>query len=190
MAKSSDDRQLVQRCGRELPYDTRAFAELVRRHEARIFRLCAAIVGTAEADDASQEVFLRAFSALPKLRDGSSFRGWLYRIATNVCRTRLARSTRRLERQTEYWMREGGVSERATEPLDLDGEFEGPVADALGELKGTDREVLLLRFVGDLNLEELAAATDSKLSATKMRLYRAVDRFRGAFERAQRADEM
>lgn len=68
-----------------------AFDELVRRHRAVVFAVAARLVGPDEADDVTQDTFLRAFHRLSQYRGESSFRTWLLRIAHNTALTELTR---------------------------------------------------------------------------------------------------
>ncbi|HLJ30717.1 MAG TPA: sigma-70 family RNA polymerase sigma factor [Candidatus Angelobacter sp.] len=86
-SQPDEDRDLLEqiRAGR-----LDLFHELVRRHEAAIFRGAMAILGnTADAEDVTQETFLRAFRNLNRFRGEAKFRTWLIQIAVNVARSRL-----------------------------------------------------------------------------------------------------
>src|SRR5512139_3891431 len=74
--------------------DTQAFAELVTRYTAPIFNLAFRLTGDrAEAENTTQEAFLRAYAALPRSRTDLAFKPWLFQIAVNLCRD-LARKQR------------------------------------------------------------------------------------------------
>ena len=77
--------------------DEDAFQRLVGRHRGELHAHCYRMLGSLhDADDALQDTLLRAWRALPNFRGGSSFRTWLYRIATNVCLDAIARRTKRV----------------------------------------------------------------------------------------------
>jgi len=83
----------ARRGGRE------AFAELVRRHERRVYAIALRMAGNpADADDLAQEVFLTAWKAIGSFRSGSSFYTWLYRIAVNASLTFLKKRGRERNR--------------------------------------------------------------------------------------------
>lgn len=76
-----------------------AFAELVRRHERRVYGLVFRMVRNhSDADDLAQEVFLTAFRSIASFRRGSSFYTWLYRIAVNMSLTFLKKRSREKDR--------------------------------------------------------------------------------------------
>lgn len=174
------DAELVARCRSELPYDIRSFATLVARHEPSVHRTCARLVGdSAAAEELAQDVFMRVLNGLSGFEARSSFRTWMFRIVRNVCATYNAKTTRRRELMDGYVRETHGSADSSAE-----GESEATdrVQEVLGRMDPKDREVLTLRFVGDLALQEIAEALGIGLSATKMRLYRAEDRFRALYE--------
>src|SRR5262245_60439839 len=66
--------------------DSSAFGEIVLKYQDRIYNLCRHMLGNAQdAEDAAQDVFLKAYQALPKFQPHASLFTWLYRIATNTC---------------------------------------------------------------------------------------------------------
>lgn len=93
-----DERSLVQRI---VTGDRDAYAELVRAHQARILRVCTALLGDPMlAEDAAQETFLKAYQSLASFRGQSAFGTWLYRIAANRCLDLLRKRQRE---HTESW---------------------------------------------------------------------------------------
>src|SRR5437660_9973222 len=93
--EADEDRELVQqiRNGR-----LELFHELVHRHESAIFRGAMAILGNAaDAEDVTQETFLRAFRRIDQFRGEAKFRTWLIQIAVNIARSKLKKAKR------EHW---------------------------------------------------------------------------------------
>ena len=177
------DEILVELCHGELPYATDAFESLLRRYEPTVYRTCLRYLGNAQdAEEASQDAFLRAFHGLKKFSGDSLFRTWLYRIVANVCATRYQKMKREAERQAAYI--EDVVTEaRGTyESPQTALELSGPVADALTSLSAEDRQVLILRHVSELTVPEIASIIQTKLSTAKMRLSRAEKRMREQYE--------
>src|ERR687898_1461010 len=77
--------------------DDEAFGRLVEPHRGELHAHCYRMLGSLHvADDALQDTLLRAWRALPNFRGGSSFRTWLYRIATNTCLDAIARRSKRV----------------------------------------------------------------------------------------------
>ena len=188
------DGELVQLCRQQLPYDTSAFEQLLGRHEPVVFRTCMRYLGNQhDAEDAGQEIFLRAFHGLKRFKADSAFRTWLYRIVVNVCITRMQKLAREREQGQRYRDElTDQIEQRSTaataklDPSQTWGEaiaIGGPVGAALDSLAEGDRTILILRLVSELSLQELADALEISLSAAKMRLTRAQDRLKEAYQR-------
>ena len=107
-----------------------AFAELVRRHERRVYGVCYRMAGDhADADDLAQEVFLTAWRAIGSFRRGSSFYTWIYRIAVNASLTHLKKKGREKTR--------AAFDENAAVSVPVPGAPSSPEgSSALNELKG------------------------------------------------------
>lgn len=183
-----DEESLLARCREELPYTMDAFSEIVRRHERYVFNLCRRYLGTAEeAEDVTQDVFMRVFHALPGFEGRSQFKTWLYRITMNQCHG-AAEKRRHFVRDTDD--DENGslfdnlLIDEHTPEGDYDtAEEEDCVQTTLGKMKNRESEILNLRFMGELSLEEIATTLGAKLSATKMRFYRAMEQFKKLYEK-------
>lgn len=151
---------------------------LIHRHQSDLIRRCRARLGNAsDADEAVQETLLRVFRALTRFRGDAAFRTWLFTIADNQCNTLSLRRSRQV------------MSEHIRALIVLHEQFaqEGPanedraaierVQEVLSLLPGQARDVLMLRFYGDLSFEDIAKTLGIGLSAAKMRLYRALVQF-------------
>ncbi|MDQ6643692.1 MAG: sigma-70 family RNA polymerase sigma factor, partial [Chloroflexota bacterium] len=78
------DQELVARCKKELPGNTRSYEELVQRHMTHVHSIVYRIVNhKEEAEDITQEVFVKVYHSLKKFEQQAAFSSWLYRIATN-----------------------------------------------------------------------------------------------------------
>jgi RNA polymerase sigma-70 factor (ECF subfamily) len=191
------DEELVRRCRAEVPYGTVAFEILVRRYEPSVLRTCWHYLrDSAEAQEASQDVFVRVFRGLQRFEGRSSLRTWLFRIVRNVCVTRRMSRNERGTRELVYVQEATRQADVAREeaarddpPHRRDGNAlaasPGRAGAAVATLSRLDREILVLRFVSDLQLEGIAEMLDLSLSAAKMRLYRGLERFRCAYERSE-----
>ena len=175
----SDD-ALVSRCQAELPYDTRAFTELLRRYEPSVFRTCCQYLGNEQdAEEVSQEVMLRVFRKIKQYEGRSSFQTWLYRVTANLCATRYAKleGAQRLRREyvDDRLVREFADTEARS---GVAPEMEGLVGAVFERLEPAERQALVLRHVSGLSFQEIADALEIGLSAAKMRVYRAEEHFR------------
>lgn len=156
--------------------DRNAYALLVNKYETRVRGCCRSLLrNAADAEDAAQEVFIRAYEGLTRFRGDAAFSTWLYRIAVNRCRDLLRKSSREKAESWERLLEEHG--ERAEAMLAT--EPEAPPVDAalleriLGRLPEPYRAVLVLREMHQLSYEEIAAALGCSLDAVKGRLKRA-----------------
>jgi RNA polymerase sigma factor (sigma-70 family) len=168
--QAPDDRPVRARRG-----DARAYESLVQEHQAIAFRTAYLITGSAaDAEEAAQEAFVRAWLALKRFRHGAEFRPWLLAIVANEARNRV-RNRRRRE----------GLAERAAQELAWQAPSEGPATpvdgrlrEALAALPERDRSVLACRFVLDLGEHETAAVLGVARGTVKSRTARALERLR------------
>jgi len=172
-----DERKLVVRAKQELPYRTDAYSLLMKSYEKRIYWMCQRIIcDDNESYDAAQEVLIRVFHHLPSFNEKSSFKTWLYSIARNTALTQLKKSkhlkqARELSEVSENDLKDSYSPHESIETaIDINKVF--------AKLNIEDREILSLRFVADLDIQEIADTLGLKLSATKMRLYRATEELR------------
>ncbi len=184
-----DDEALIARCQQELPHRTEGFHELLRRHEGMVYHTCLRMLGNVEeAEETCQDAFVRVFQKLHQFEGRSSFKTWLFRVVYNFCMTRRRKLATRRERrnriQTEF-VHEAESRHQASEDNELD--LSENVHRAINQLKPGDREVIVLRFISDLSLEEIADVLEIGLSATKMRLYRAMERFKSVYQTLEKA---
>lgn len=164
----SEDQALLALAKKAGPQAKKAYGALVERHQGWLVRLLAQLLqrSPADAEDVAQEAFVRTFAAIGRIPEGASFRAWL-----RVTAVRLAYNHRRdaLTRQKYHdsWRPEeaSGVESRleAKEALSM----------TLARLPYPYREILILRHVEELALEDIANVLDVGLSAAKMRLSRA-----------------
>ena len=171
------DTALVQQAQTELPYGTRAFEELLKRHENLLYRVCLRILNNeADANDVSQEVMVKVYKALPRFEGRSTFKTWLIQIARNTCFTMQSKLKRKREFQD---MLENEQSEEPQAKISTDA-FD--VETILGDLNERDREVLVMRYIAELQFDEIAEVCDISLSAAKMRVYRATEALKQKLE--------
>lgn len=148
--------------------DHEAFLFLVKRYERRIFYyLMRFTQNPDQAADVIQEIWITAFRGIRELRKPEAFRIWLYQIAHDKTVSSVRREARRDE------VLEQIVAEPALNDSFDDCSFEHAelVHRALGRLSPEHREVLTLRFLEDLKLEEIAEALRCQLGTVKSRLH-------------------
>lgn len=178
------DESLIKRCLEELPETTKAFHELLRRYERMVFHTCLRMLGSVEeAEETCQDTFLRIHEKLHQFEGRSAFKTWLFRVVYNQCMTRKRQLAIRRERGVaieEELTRESAEKETSTEFQEFD--LSEAVNRTINLLKPDDKEIVVLRFISELSLEEISEVLGLGLSATKMRLYRAMERFKSLYE--------
>jgi RNA polymerase sigma-70 factor (ECF subfamily) len=143
----------------------------------RIFRYIMSMVhDTAEAEDLTQETFLRAYRRRNSLRDQGAQATWLYRIATHVCFDRLRQYARRAPKESETDIDQVDVPEPDTPSLQQTierNEMSGCVQNYLNRLPDNYRAVIMLHDMHDLTSSEIARLLGESLDNVKIRLHRA-----------------
>jgi RNA polymerase sigma-70 factor (ECF subfamily) len=158
----------------------RALHLCMREHGSAVGRLCMALRGSqAEADDAAQDTFVAAHSAFDGFRGDGSLRAWLFGIARRRCARALERrgATRPMET-------EPGHAPGADELLEARRRADTARA-LLSEVKPSEREALLLRYVGELSFREVAEACGIDERAARKRVSRALARLRELSEESR-----
>jgi RNA polymerase sigma-70 factor, ECF subfamily len=165
------DAMLVRRV---LDGDTAAFTTLVDRHAAACTRFATRMLGNREdAEDATQETFLRAYRSLARYEERQAFRTWLFQILINRCRTA---SVRRQRRHRMFLVDDNAIAAASVRPASDAGDLRAELQRAIDALDPDQREAFLLKHVEQLSYDEIAAATGVGVSALKMRVKRACDR--------------
>jgi RNA polymerase sigma-70 factor (ECF subfamily) len=167
------------------------FEELVRRSEARIFRLAIHIMKNQEdAEDVMQEAFIKAYQHLGEFRGHSRFSSWLTRIAVNEALQKLRRwqphqlSLDETPDTIEYVMpREVEAWEPTPEQRYAQAELRRIISEAISKLEPAYRVVFLLRDVESLSTEETAQLLGLSVPAVKSRLLRARLKMRASLDK-------
>jgi len=162
--------------------DARAFSELVRRYESKVFRLAQHVTQNREdAEDVLQETFLKAYEHLDQFRGDAKFYTWIVRIAVNQALMKLRRRKGDKAVSLDETIDTGEdtiVREIASWDEDPEQRFSreeiGDILDkAVESLEPIYRSVFVLRDIEDLSTEETAEALDLSVPAVKSRLLRA-----------------
>ena len=169
--ESLKSEMLIRRCQQG---DSLAIEVLIRRYQNYVFRLCYLVMrNEQDAEDMTQETFVRAFRALPRfeIREGISFEAWLYRVAVNACRSRM----RRKWYQVLPWPEPAPqiVSEPEEQPDRrlMRGEERSEILAAIDTLGEKHRLVVILRYYGGLSNEEIAQALSIPCGTVRSRLH-------------------
>jgi RNA polymerase sigma-70 factor, ECF subfamily len=164
-----DDAELVRRTTRG---ELGAFEQLVDRHRPVVVRVAARIVGTDDAEDVSQDAFLRAFHRLEHFRGEAPFRSWLLRITHNAALDHLGRQRAEPVDPETLDASERSPSRPPAESLEVRERIER-LERKLHGLSYQHRVVLVLRDAEGLSYEEIADITAAPLGSVKGRLHRA-----------------
>jgi len=165
LPSGGDDAELVRRC---LAGDSRAFEDLVERHQRALFNVAFRLLGSyPDARDATQNAFVHAYEHLGTFNPAHRFFSWIYRILKNDCLNVL-----RARRPFEPVDPNLPARDRADEALDT-AERQRVVQAALLKLSKEYREVIVLRHFADLPYEEIAAILEVPVKTIKSRLYTA-----------------
>ena len=158
---------------------------LQRHHSALVARCYAYLRNREDAEDAAQEAELRAFRAIRNFRQDASFRTWLFAIGERQCHDLARKRARQV--LTEH-LRSLIVMHEDNLANSLQADETGQVVSKVfTRLPRRERDVLMLRFYLDLSLQEISAYLGLGLSATKMRLYRALGLFEALLLSERRA---
>ena len=152
-----EDRDLATRASQG---DVEAFTKLVRAHSSLVYRVALRVLGTEDAQDASQEVWIRVWRNIKGFRGESTFSTWLYKIAVNTCLSVRQKEARREER--EYggdempYLPEPPGGDADPEAAALSAERRDEVQAALGHVRVEHRAALVLRHMEGLSYAEIA----------------------------------
>lgn len=187
-AQVMDDAQLVAQAQAG---SQDAFCELVERYHARVVSIALGLLGhVEEANDASQEAFIKAYRALPQFRRESRFATWLYRIVVNECQDVLRARTRarRWQWRPAPAAADAEIAEDFLElapspdPSARDAAHDAEVARALSaairRLSPRQRSVVTLRYLEGMSVEEVAQILGCAAGTVKAQLARALRHLR------------
>jgi RNA polymerase sigma-70 factor (ECF subfamily) len=176
----AEDAALVEACRRG---ERRALEIVYERHRRRVFSLTARIAGIEEAEELTQEVFSKAFRALPHFRGDAQLSTWLYRMAVNAALTYSTRIKARARRS---------VTDEELVALPADNRPEGDprlrdrLTAALERLPAGYRAVLVLHDVEGLQHEEIAKILGCRVGTSKSQLHKARAKMRTLLEEGVR----
>ena len=179
MSDREVDQLLVERAQRG---DKRAFELLVEKYQRKLARLVSRLVrDPGEAEDVTQEAFIKAYRALPSFRGDSAFYTWLYRIGINTAKNYLVSMGRRAPTSTEVDAEEAEGFESADqlrdintpESLLLTKEIATTVNAAIESLPEELRSAIQLREIEGMSYEEIAEMMNCPIGTVRSRIFRA-----------------
>lgn len=178
MGEQNTDRELVERVQKG---EKEAFDILVLKYQHKIVRQVSRYVRDfSEAQDVAQEVFLKAYRALPGFRGESAFYTWLYRIADNTAKNHLVALKRRplgsgvdLDDAEHQALDSALVVVATPEHLLLRDEIEKTVFNTIEQLPEDLRTAITLRELEGLSYEEIAQAMGCPVGTVRSRIFRA-----------------
>ena len=184
---SGEEAGLIRRC---LAGDEKAYRELVERYQAQVYSVALRMVRRSEdAEDLTQETFVRMFRALSRYDPTRPFAAWLFTIASRLCIDHIRRrrvspislTQRERESEEEY---EIDVEDPGLKPDEaaVHAEESRRAADLIDSLPPHYRIVVILRHVQDLSYEEIAEALHLPLGTVKARIHRARSLLRARIE--------
>jgi len=173
--QNTDDLNLIKRFKNG---DASAFGEIVNKYQDKIYNLCRYMLGNvADAEDAAQDVFLKAYQALPKFQPDASLYTWLYRIATNTCidykRKPIWESLFGSSEEGEKLIHDIASDAPSPEKLYQAKQIDQALQAGLAKLSPKLRAIIILKEIEELSYEEIAATLDISVGTVKSRIARA-----------------
>lgn len=146
-----------------------AFAILVRRFKDRVYRYAYGMLGDRlEAEDVSQEAFLKCYASLPRLENEFSFASWLQRIVSNLCMDRLKRRNKEKTKPSQDPL--GEMESREARERHRAQDLRWTIEEAMKQLSPDHRQIILLHDVQGFRYEEIAHMLEIPLGTVKSRL--------------------
>lgn len=165
--------------------DANAFEELVVRYQSQIYQLCFRMTGNADdAQDMTQETFLKAWKHLSGFQFDAAFSTWLYRLASNCCLDYLRGLKRRptvsltVENNEDEEILDVEDTSPSPEEIAITNEERENLKLAMEQLDDEQRQLLTLRVVNDLSYTQIAEVLNIKEGTVKSRLSRARENLR------------
>ncbi len=171
--------------------DMDAMGELMGRYTSKAYQIAYSILGNKDdAEEVTQDAFVRIYRALSSFRGDSEFSTWMYRIVVNQARNKYRWNKRRGSHLTVSVDRETKTNDGSTRSFDLADtgktpdnevifrEWEGEIAEEIKKLPEVNREALLLRNVKNLSYEQIASLLNCKVGTIKSRISRAREELR------------
>lgn len=168
---SLDDDEIIIRSQKG---DNAAFGELVNRYQRRVFALAYQMTQDSEdADDLSQEAFIRAYEAIGRFQVGMKFYTWMYRIVVNLCINFQKKRSRIVNLSPEHEARIPSKRKQNPAVIIQNEELGETIRNALEKLPDHQKTVFALRVFQDLSYKEIADTLNISIGTVMSRLNRA-----------------
>jgi RNA polymerase sigma-70 factor (ECF subfamily) len=166
--------------------DVRAYADLVNKYQSMVFVLVRSVCRSAEdAQEVTQDVFLKVYQQLHTFQGNASFRTWLYRIAYNTAISHIRKSKTRGKAEDAYTRDVTYTGGEADEEPDLQREARYEQLRSLVEaLPPQERMLIELYYYKELKMEEVAYICGMTLSNAKVRIFRIRQKLQEAMTKA------
>jgi RNA polymerase sigma-70 factor (ECF subfamily) len=155
--------------------DTKAFAVLVDRYKDLVFTLAIRMLkNREEAEEVSQDTFIKVFKSLGKFKGDSKFSTWIYKVAYNTCLDRIKRNKRQMNEVgiDEFTEHQIKTIDNALDKLETN-EQQQSIQECLQRLPSEDSFLLTLYYFEDLSLEEISKIVNIEANTVKVKLFRA-----------------
>lgn len=169
------DITLVEKAVAELPYVTTSYALLMVRYQYLLRHVCTGVlIAPSSLDDTVQDIMLKVFHNLYKFEKRSSFKTWLMKIAVNVCIS----YNRRLLNEARYIVDMENYLKESVEVESVPVLEEDSFHKLIQSLDELERQIVTLKFVAEIEFNEISNILGIGLSAAKMRYYRAIEKLK------------
>jgi len=162
-----------------------AYALLIEAYKGPVFNLAFRMTGSySDADDLTQEIFIRAYQNLHQFDQGKKFFTWLYTLGINLIRNHLKKKAKDVASHTtdHHFSEPQTKGDESGEEVLLSEDSMRRLDENMQKLPVDLREAIILKFYQDMTFEEIAAITGDSLSAVKMRVYRGLEKLRQLME--------
>jgi len=174
---ATEDNQLVARV--VSAQDTRAFGELVRRHQSQVRHFLRKLSGDVTlADDLSQDCFMHAWDKIQTFSGRGSFIGWLLKVAY----TTFLQSRRKSKRYAEILEEAGHVTEIEERHQSLQADEVGDLEKLLAVLTDEERAIMVMSYACGLSHREIGDATQLPVGTVKSIIFRGKQKIRTRFD--------
>ena len=166
--------------------DLSAFRELVEKHKKNVYYLAFDLTRNhMDAEDASQDVFLKAFRSLKNFRGDSKFSSWLYRITVNTCLSLKSRTSYRVMKDSDNYEEVNEVKIEMKNNYELNPEknvesgfIQKNIEKALNKLTGREKTVFILRNDNEMSVDEIVKVLDLQPGTVRNLNFKALRKLR------------